>query len=532
MTTAFDAKVQQDEDFPGDRMPGSRRSKAAGSLKYRSSCDACQNAKVKCGQEKVSCQRCVAHGIECVYSRSRRMGRPRKTLKPASPTNQPKGKGVNSRTSSNTPEAEQNQKDDVATSIEVLMNMGDTESSSSGSQHEEAIQLDEPGATSISADSPLGDNLTNQSEIQFTRKDLDFDASQQWDMQQLDFLSNNIFDLSAYPELTGETSLSQTRGNIFSTEPSQFSGQFSNSTSNINNHSKELHQRTNSMEMKTANSSISALNLQSPPREDFRMDFGHDLAAGSRGSVSAGFSGEETTSQEPSMNSPSSFQSGLQFQLGFFMSSGDSTPTASTRKDSQPHSLKRPLSHGQVCACYSTIFRTLTASNSEQWESGSIPVDMVLNIENEMQKMLSQLKECRVCSRNQTALLLSFIGANQTFHLLEKTAHTELKPQRRGTSLSGRDGSGRGARRGRSESSSLKSISLLVGKFEVTEEGRSRFLRKILQARFSKLAAILRCLHSKSGAVPQDSTSRAGSLIVMDIFQELQTIAGRLELWD
>ncbi|KAF9631941.1 hypothetical protein BFW01_g2803 [Lasiodiplodia theobromae] len=45
--------------------------------KIRSSCDACQAAKIKCGQERPSCQRCCTQGTECVYGISRRMGRPK-----------------------------------------------------------------------------------------------------------------------------------------------------------------------------------------------------------------------------------------------------------------------------------------------------------------------------------------------------------------------------------------------------------------------------------------------------------------------
>ena len=45
--------------------------------KYRTSCDNCQVMKIKCGQEKPSCQRCSNQRLECVYSLSRRMGRPR-----------------------------------------------------------------------------------------------------------------------------------------------------------------------------------------------------------------------------------------------------------------------------------------------------------------------------------------------------------------------------------------------------------------------------------------------------------------------
>lgn len=47
--------------------------------RLRTSCDACQNLKVKCSQVKPSCRRCSKNGLDCVYSPLRRMGRPKKS---------------------------------------------------------------------------------------------------------------------------------------------------------------------------------------------------------------------------------------------------------------------------------------------------------------------------------------------------------------------------------------------------------------------------------------------------------------------
>lgn len=52
------------------------------SSKYRTSCDACLNAKVRCSQSKPSCGRCHQGGQPCKYSQYRRLGRPPKRLAP------------------------------------------------------------------------------------------------------------------------------------------------------------------------------------------------------------------------------------------------------------------------------------------------------------------------------------------------------------------------------------------------------------------------------------------------------------------
>ncbi|KAI0377298.1 hypothetical protein F5Y04DRAFT_264777 [Hypomontagnella monticulosa] len=53
-------------------------SDASESVKYRTSCDRCQNIKLRCSQEKPACRRCANKGFRCVYSPLRRMGRPKK----------------------------------------------------------------------------------------------------------------------------------------------------------------------------------------------------------------------------------------------------------------------------------------------------------------------------------------------------------------------------------------------------------------------------------------------------------------------
>ena len=46
------------------------------SIKYRSSCDLCLSAKIKCTQERPACSRCTERDRCCVYSHYRKIGRP------------------------------------------------------------------------------------------------------------------------------------------------------------------------------------------------------------------------------------------------------------------------------------------------------------------------------------------------------------------------------------------------------------------------------------------------------------------------
>jgi hypothetical protein len=48
-------------------------------MRLRNSCDRCTRSKLKCDQEKPSCNRCAIRRQPCVYSRARRAGRPPRT---------------------------------------------------------------------------------------------------------------------------------------------------------------------------------------------------------------------------------------------------------------------------------------------------------------------------------------------------------------------------------------------------------------------------------------------------------------------
>ncbi|KAL4806305.1 hypothetical protein BDV18DRAFT_160373 [Aspergillus unguis] len=66
--------MNQSDDFSPDKLPKS--------VKVRSTCNACQQAKIRCSHERPSCKRCQKHNISCVYSISRRLGRPAKKRDP------------------------------------------------------------------------------------------------------------------------------------------------------------------------------------------------------------------------------------------------------------------------------------------------------------------------------------------------------------------------------------------------------------------------------------------------------------------
>lgn len=53
--------------------------------KLRASCDRCGASKLKCDRGQPECERCISHGIPCVYGVSRKMGKPRRYRQQAQP---------------------------------------------------------------------------------------------------------------------------------------------------------------------------------------------------------------------------------------------------------------------------------------------------------------------------------------------------------------------------------------------------------------------------------------------------------------
>src|SRR5690349_5331359 len=81
-----DARADASTMSPTHATQHSRRASATDRPKLRSSCDSCQEAKVKCSQSKPACNRCLQHCIKCIYSPVKRIGRPPKSTTAESKT--------------------------------------------------------------------------------------------------------------------------------------------------------------------------------------------------------------------------------------------------------------------------------------------------------------------------------------------------------------------------------------------------------------------------------------------------------------
>jgi hypothetical protein len=86
-----------------DAAPAVPRNEAPQRIKLRSACDRCSLNKIKCSQDKPECQRCKTIGVQCHYSRSMRMGKPRKSAKAKAMENNNSNNNINININNNSP---------------------------------------------------------------------------------------------------------------------------------------------------------------------------------------------------------------------------------------------------------------------------------------------------------------------------------------------------------------------------------------------------------------------------------------------
>jgi hypothetical protein len=187
---------------------------------------------------------------------------------------------------------------------------------------------------------------------------------------------------------------------------------------------------------------------------------------------------------------------------------------------------------GGHCGCVSAMSRcivSLRSAEQQQRMGIPLPLDAALLLEGEVTTSLSRIDRCRTCRRESGAVhLLALVGVRMMVQLLQKTVRDEFASRRRQSEFvpdvgaatgGGSEGGGGGM--------------LWIGKFKVMPRARLRFLRRLLQARFYRLAVLVgereQLDHDLSSG---DCFAGASSLLLADISQGLRTVMGWLELWN
>ncbi|KAH8753122.1 cytochrome P450 [Hyaloscypha finlandica] len=467
--------------------PSSNRARA----KLRTSCDNCQAAKVKCGHEKPSCRRCSVQKLECVYSLSRRMGRPRakKIISQDVACTQP-----NIRSG------------DKITSKPATPAAGFAEPIQIPDPWTPIVDDFEPQNATTAADDSSMQPMTNSLDFLPRHDSIELDAISGFTMPSLLEDSSTSTD-SQGPSLSAlsadfdsqdflSTRLPVTNdGDLFGSIDPQLSFQEWHSNDDA---AQCLVQHPDPFSRaKSASGSSNAAPLDQA--FDIAFEFLSDVGGTSQNTKSGT---PVNTSQHGSTSACINTVTTPKRSAGHISSEGDSwSPFGSISLTGQSQA---------NCTCLSSILQRIGSLKSGLQKTSSIPIDGVLIMESDIEQSLFRLHKCKSCGHDSTVHLLASINVRMVLDLLQKTAHDEFV-----------------RRSNEPEDSGILSI----GNFKVTPKGRLHFLRKVLQARFYKLAVLVEKQNKLVDSISQDSFARHASLLLGDISCGLRTIMGWVELF-
>jgi Fungal Zn(2)-Cys(6) binuclear cluster domain len=520
-------------------------------LRYRTSCDNCQAAKIKCGQDKPSCRRCSLQALDCVYSLSRRMGRPRQTKEPAARTGSCRTPPAT--TSHDRPQSDQ------STSLFVSQ----TGAEITAPTHDSPVPAPEQYASK-----PLPAGERNQSSC----------------------TSGNLID-DLHPELMATTGIldeqpgSQPRLiSWHSSFPTQSQIAFDNFPS-----IPEMPPYPDD----TMSDPTMSRNISSAPRTglserqdvleprlptalgdgagsfDGRIDpqLGQTSAT-TRDSYPGSHSHDQAFHEETSSGSGTPLMDQLQdIEFDFFLDTSGSSSRELGSSSTPSNILRQEISHPRAnnsgsilkpsrrtdffpfdeedwsgsqessdrkkynCNCSLAISKDIGVLRAEQQKATTMPVDRALKMESEIEETLTRFVRCvDRCCHDSIVHLLAFISLEMTLNLLQETARHEFKPPR--SKRSSLSQGGTAIRRWpHPQQTSAEVCNLYIGSYKVAPGARLRFLRRVLQVRFHKLAEFVKDREEILNGLKQDCTARAAALLLEDISRGLHTITGWIEVW-
>lgn len=167
------------------------------------------------------------------------------------------------------------------------------------------------------------------------------------------------------------------------------------------------------------------------------------------------------------------------------------------------------------CDCAASISQRIAMLKAEQRNFGPMPIDSVLMLEKEVEESLTLLHQCKNCRLDGVTHLLALISVRMTLEILQRTARSEFVVKTKA-----------------SPASPCSGTALCIGSFQVPSRARYRFLRKILQARFHKLASLIEEGEKLIAEDKQDCFLKSATSLMGDISRSLRTITGWVELWN
>ncbi|RDW56961.1 hypothetical protein BP5796_13028 [Coleophoma crateriformis] len=453
--------------------------------RIRSTCNACQEAKVRCSRDKPSCRRCRNQSRRCVYSYVQRLGRPRRNTGPSSTEKSPVDHDnmydgfteLGHRSSAASPPVQQS---------------GATDSH----EHHSGASEPEPEAQYMDL---LDLSFNNEYDGNDTIMQGYTGGNLQSDRPPSDQASSahlEDFD-SLFPMLDGHVA-------------SQSQSDFSILTSAI----------PSSVRPRVGTSSGTGPELDRISN-DIRTPISESTPSASHGSGTATIA---STSECDFLCSASTLNHRGAYTLDAFTSGFNSDLSS------------RPISASQTdggaseraCKCYQSVLRRLSDLHENYTSNINITFDQIMQLEKDVRTQVSAALECRRCSNKGSLLLLLSVLLHNTMELLEGMRLGD-------DGMTGMEEDG-DMLQGRSSSVQVISIeitALRLGNYEIDGEEKAGFLKHLLNQRLQKLAATIKKLHNwmqkNTGRQGVAFNRKIGTMLMTEIYQRLLSIIHRLE---
>ena len=501
------ASLQQmagQESAPG---PTPERAPNAQPRKLRNSCDACQEAKLGCSQEKPSCRRCSRYGHQCVYSPFRRIGRPPRSFN---------AQGQDE-TASKPRSKAQNRDGNNSSNSRVPTTQSPSTHDSSSSAVANAVVSTARSPISIDHSENSLTSLFSLSADPFPELNSHFDSSSSA-LDGLDsFLSGQDFT-DAEPHFGDEHNLQMTAllSNADSAvlDPQQLMNSLSAPSSS-----------TNILSSGKANNSFSEHAFPSNPQ----------LASARISHQPQGWD-EPGAPPTPGMTSGTSHPDPMDFEIdsdhAWSFGCAETRPnahseqTGATAIDASSASTPRPMQTSSTqgsCRtnCYPSLVHQLSLLNSQISEGFKPGLDVILQVERDTRSLRDKILGCKTCFHNRSIFLLISMVIEQVMRLLETIAPDENE-------LS----SPQSLNNGVSSSPSVYQCDLIVGEYRVHDYTRASFVKRHLLFRFGRFSKGLMDLGGIMSEDRKDVNLKAAKDVLRDVFQRMEILRGVVELWE
>lgn len=517
--------------------------------RYRTSCDNCQAAKIKCGHDKPSCRRCSVQGLECVYSLSRRMGRPRQTREPAARTDSrrtPPATMTHDGSQSDqpmTPSLSQTGVEKTAPTQNITAPERNPRSplSAGGPNRPTCIPRSliddfQPGhifTNSLNEEQPGSQPQLDTWDSSFpTPSPIAFDG-----FPSLAELPTYPDDTISNPTMSGtissaprtgfpeqqdifEPGLPTALGDDIGSLDGRIDRELRPVSATTEHNCSGLDFYTQASHGNTGSTSTAALMEQ---LVDMDFDCFPDISGGSSRSTNSSSIPASILRQDSSLLQDENTSSALNFS-----SRADFLPLDEEGWSRSQESTDRKKYN---CDCSSAISKDIGQLCAEQQKATTMSIDRALKMESEIEATLTRFLRCEDCCRHDSIMhLLAFTSVEMTLDLLQETTRHEFKLPR-SNRLYPSQGSAVSRPRHHHQQASVEVCNLYIGSYKVAPGARLRFLRRVLQARFHKLAEFIRDREKILDGLKQDCAARAAALLLEDISRGLHTITGWIEVW-